>query len=192
MPDSGQALTCRTPSARAARTAASLSSRRAWSSAASRCSAAASASARASARAWCTWPEGTKQSKARHGETSLRPAEVITAGSILPRAEHVQPARSSSVAYLLCRTRLGRCSNCCACTAGSAPAWRHPRARAPALRRSAVRPPPPPRRAPPCVRAAPRRTASVSRACAYESDKRLRSCMRISYDHSDIACFKDG
>jgi hypothetical protein len=48
----GRALTRRTPSARAARTAASLSSRRAWSSAASRCSAAASASARASARAW--------------------------------------------------------------------------------------------------------------------------------------------
>jgi len=122
----GGAPTRPAPSARATRTTASLSSRRAWSSAASRCSAAASASARASARACCTWAEGSARSaehKHQYDKTSAcLLLSSITPCPMLPHAEHMQPSRSQSVVHICCKPGSGGAAYFCTCTKSSSPA----------------------------------------------------------------------
>jgi len=105
----------------------------------------------------------SQQSMARYGETSLPPAELHYHR---PHAA-TRRARTASRSHGVSQTcsaepGSGVAASRLASVTGCAPAWRAPRAHAPAPRRSAAPLPPPPHRAPRCVRAAPRRTASVS------------------------------
>ncbi len=109
---------------------------------------------------------------------------------MLLNAEHAHPSRSRSVACIVCRTGSGVAAICRACTAGCAPAWRGPRAHAPAPRQSAARLPPPPHRAPRCVRAAPRHTSLSQQECVYEQDKCLHSRRRVDDVYNHTACLK--